>query len=129
MGSMPPVVRAAVLLMIAALGFYSVGVWAAFAAKRLRPWHLACFWAGLLADGAGTEMMRRLAGGLHWSLHTATGSAALLLMFGHAVWASAVLLRRDEHALRTFHRISITVWSIWLIPFISGMLLGRSRRL
>ena len=56
-------------------------------------------------------------------------AGTLLLMFGHAVWASAVLLRRDEHALRTFHRISITVWSIWLIPFISGMLLGRSRRL
>jgi hypothetical protein len=44
------------------------------------------------------------------------------------VWASAVLLRRDEHHLRTFHRISITVWSIWLIPFISGMLLGRNRQ-
>ncbi len=73
-------------------------------------------------------MMRRLAGGLHWSLHTATGAAALLLMLGHAVWASAVLLRRDEHHLRAFHRISITVWSIWLIPFISGMLLGRSRQ-
>lgn len=125
---MPPVVRAAVLLMIAALGFYSAGVWGAFAAKRLRPWHLACFWAGFLADGAGTEMMRRLAGGLYWSLHTATGAAALLLMLGHAVWASVVLLRRDEHTLRTFHRISITVWSIWLIPFISGMLLGRGRR-
>jgi uncharacterized repeat protein (TIGR03987 family) len=115
--------------MIAALCLYSAGVWAAFATKRLRPWHLACFWSGFLADTGGTELMRRMAGGFHWSLHTATGGAALLLMLGHAVWASVALLRRNEHTLRTFHRISITVWSIWLIPFITGMLLGRRQGL
>jgi uncharacterized repeat protein (TIGR03987 family) len=124
---MPPIVRAAVLLMIAALSLYSIGVWATFLAKRLRPWHAVFFWLGFLADTAGTDLMRRLAGGLHWSLHTATGVVALLLMLVHAAWATSVLVRREETALKSFHRISITVWTLWLIPFVTGLLLGYRR--
>jgi uncharacterized repeat protein (TIGR03987 family) len=113
--------------MFAAFTLYSVGVWAVVLTKRLRPWHAVLFWAGLLLDGAGTELMRRLAGGFQWSLHTATGATALTLMLGHALWATLVLLGRDDRARRTFHRISITVWAIWLIPFVTGLLLGRRR--
>jgi uncharacterized repeat protein (TIGR03987 family) len=126
---MPPVVRAAVLLMVAALTFYSIGVWGAFLALRLRAWHVALFWLGFLADLTGTELMRRLAGGLHWNFHTATGAAALTLMLAHALWASAVLRRNDEPRLRTFPRVSIVVWAIWLIPFVTGMIIGRRRGL
>jgi uncharacterized repeat protein (TIGR03987 family) len=121
---MPAVVLAAVVLMFAAFALYSLGVWAVVLTKHLRPWHAGLFWAGFILDSAGTELMRRLAGGFQWSLHTATGAAALFLMFAHAVWASLVLARRDERALRTFHRISITVWVIWLIPFVTGLILG-----
>jgi uncharacterized repeat protein (TIGR03987 family) len=109
--------------MVAALGLYSVGVWTSFLTKRLRPWHLGCFWGGFLADSAGTELMRRMAGGFHWSLHTATGVVALFLMLAHALSASAVMLRGNEHARRTFPRVSVAVWSIWLIPFTTGLLL------
>ena len=114
--------------MVAALTFYSVGVWGAFLGLRLRPWHVVLFWLGLLAYMAGTELMRRLAGGFHWNLHTATGAAALFLMFAHALWASAVL-RRSESRLRSFPRVSIVVWTIWLIPFVTGILIGRRRGL
>lgn len=124
---MPPLVRAAVLLMVLAFGLYSVGVWAVLLRRDLRTWHVGLFWLGFLCDSVGTDLMRRMAGGFHWSLHTATGVAALLLMLGHALWASAVLLRGDEQARRRFHRISLTVWLIWLIPFITGLLLGRRR--
>ena len=124
---MPPVVRAAVLLMVTAFALYSVGVWSVFLARHLKPWHAGLFWLGFLSDTAGTELMRRLAGGFHWNLHTATGAAALFLMLAHALWATVVLIRRDEHALRGFHRVSVTVWAIWLIPFISGLILGRRR--
>jgi hypothetical protein len=75
---MPPIVRAAVLLMLAAFALYSFGVWSVFLSKHLRPWHAGLFWLGFLSDSAGTELMRRLAGGFHWNLHTATGGAALL---------------------------------------------------
>jgi uncharacterized repeat protein (TIGR03987 family) len=100
-----------------------VGVWASFVTERLRSWHLAFFWGGFLADSAGTELMRRLAGGFHWTLHTATGVVALLLMLAHALWATAVLLRGKEHTLRIFPRVSVAVWGFWLIPFTTGLLL------
>lgn len=115
--------------MVAALTFYSVGVWGAFLGVRLKLWHVVLFWLGLSADLAGTELMRRLAGGFHWNLHTATGAAALALMLAHALWASAVLRRNDESRLRTFPRVSIVVWTIWLIPFVTGLVLGRRRGL
>jgi uncharacterized repeat protein (TIGR03987 family) len=111
--------------MVAALVFYSSGVWSAFFAKHLRPWHVGLFWLGFVADTAGTDLMRRLAGSFHWSFHTATGVLALLLMLVHAVWGTVVLLNRGERSARTFHRASITVWTIWLIPFVTGMILGR----
>ncbi len=124
---MPPLVRTAVLFMVAALLFYSIGVWAIFFRKQLRPWNVGLLWLGFLSDSAGTELMRRLAGSFHWSLHTASGVVALLLMFLHAVWATIVLLNRSTRPTGNFHRISLTVWAIWLIPFISGMLLSRHR--
>ena len=124
---MPPVVRAAVLLMVAAFALYTCGVWAVFLSKHLRPWHAWLFWLGFLSDASGTELMREFAGGFHWSLHTATGAVALLLMLVHALWATRVLMNGAERPLRTFHRISITVWSIWLIPFVSGLILGGRR--
>ena len=124
---MPPIVKAAVILMMAAFCLYSVGVWATFFARRLKPWPLAFFWLGFLADTSGTELMRRLAGGLHWNLHTATGAAALFLMLAHATWATVVLVRGQESAVRSFHRISVTVWLLWLIPFVSGLILGYRR--
>lgn len=124
---MPAMIRSAMLLMVAALTCYTIGVWGERLARRLKPWHAAMFWAGFVADTSGTELMRRLAGGFTASLHTATGILALLLMFGHAVWATWVLRRHDEASIRAFHRISIVVWAIWLIPFLSGTVVGMRR--
>ncbi len=124
---MPPLVRAAVLLMVAAFALYTCGVWGVVLSKRLRPWHAWLFWLGFLSDASGTALMRKFAGGFHWSLHTATGAAALLLMLIHALWGTRVLMNGAERPLRTFHRISIAVWSIWLIPFVTGLILGGRR--
>jgi uncharacterized repeat protein (TIGR03987 family) len=43
-------------------------------------------------------------------------------MFIHAVWATAVLLRKDEKLILSFHKFSVAVWVIWLIPYLSPML-------
>ena len=58
------------------------------------------------------------------SAHGITGTIAIILMLIHAVWATAVLARRDDRAMRNFHRFSIAVWVIWLVPFVLGMAMG-----
>jgi uncharacterized repeat protein (TIGR03987 family) len=50
-----------------------------------------------------------------------SGLLAIILMLIHAVWATAVLLKKDEMLINNFHRFSVAVWVIWLIPYFSPM--------
>jgi uncharacterized repeat protein (TIGR03987 family) len=116
-----PLLQFAVVFMLAALTLYSIGVWSERFAHRLRPWHLAFFYGGLVCDAIGTDAMRRLVGGVHFNAHGITGAFALLLMAAHAVWATRVLVKNDQRAIATFHSISVFVWTVWLVPFVSGV--------
>ena len=113
----------ATIIITLALIFYSIGVWAERLAGRLKLWHLAFFWLGLVCDTVGTGLMFEMAGGLTYDIHGLTGLLAIVLMFMHAIWASIVLARRDERWIIDFHRLSILVWLIWLIPYSSPMFL------
>ena len=115
----------AVTTISLALVFYTIGVWSEKIQGSLKKWHLAMFWAGFIFDTTGTTLMGRLAGDiLTVNFHSVTGLAAILLMAVHAIWATAVLLKGGESQKRSFHRFSILVLSIWLIPYISGMVVG-----
>lgn len=46
----------------------------------------------------------------------------------HALWATVVLLRHDECLIVTFHRFSIAVWLVWLIPYFSPMFFAMAER-
>lgn len=113
-------------LITLALVFYSIGVWAERAARYLKVWHVVAFWLGLAFDVSGTLAMHALAKGpfdLH-APHTLTGQIALWLMLAHAVWATRVA-RSGSEALRAgFHRYSLAVWGLWLVPYFGGMALG-----
>ncbi|MGW8226875.1 MAG: HsmA family protein, partial [Anaerolineales bacterium] len=52
------------------------------------------------------------------------GVIAILLMLVHAIWATVVLLRKDERAIVNFHKFSLVVWLIWLVPYFSGFFLS-----
>ncbi len=108
------------ILITLALVFYSIGVWSEWIAGRLKAWHLIFFWGGLVFDTVGTAMMMEMAGGIKPDIHSVTGVLAILLMIIHAVWASAVLLRKDERAIVNFHKFSVVVWAIWLVPYFTG---------
>ena len=113
------------VLITLALVFYTLGVWAERIKRYLMPWHLAAFWLGLAFDTAGTCAMERIGGGIDWtSLHTLTGMAAILLMAAHAIWATIVVRRNDERLRASFHRLSLVVWLIWLVPYLGGMIAG-----
>lgn len=119
---------AAIITITLALVFYTIGVWSEHRSKRLKATHLAFFWLGLCMDTTGTLLMGRIAeqsvfsGKL--SLHGITGTLAIILMIVHAVWATVVLAGKREASAKNFHRFSIAVWAIWLVPYILGMIIG-----
>ncbi|MGW8266808.1 MAG: HsmA family protein [Longimicrobiales bacterium] len=125
---MSPMEVAAVILITLALVAYSIGVWSERLSRYLKKWHVLAFWAGFLFDSSGTLAMDLLEPGIDWtSSHTITGQIALWLMFAHAAWATGVVRRGTEDARTRFHRFSLVVWMIWLVPYIGGMFLGMSR--
>jgi uncharacterized repeat protein (TIGR03987 family) len=109
------------IIITLALVFYSIGVWSERFAGRLKLWHLVFFWLGLVCDTWGTGLMMEMAGGLTFDLHGLTGMLAIALMAIHAVWATIVLIRKNEKLIVSFHKFSVVVWVIWLIPYFSPM--------
>ena len=114
--------RIPMIVISLALVFYSIGVWSERIQGKLKIWHLVFFWCGLVFDTWGTGLMFELAGGMTFDLHAVSGLVAILLMLVHAIWASIVIVKKDEKAIHTFHRFSLLVWFIWLIPYLSPML-------
>jgi uncharacterized repeat protein (TIGR03987 family) len=109
-----------------ALAFYSLGVWAERISGYLRSWHLLTFWIGFTFDVSGTLAMHFISEqpfSLH-DTHTLTGQLALWLMLGHAIWATRVVRNNNKRLRKKFHRYSLIVWFIWLVPYIGGMLMG-----
>jgi uncharacterized repeat protein (TIGR03987 family) len=45
-------------------------------------------------------------------------------MLFHAVWATIVMVKKNEPMILKFHKFSFVVWIIWLIPMVTGMILG-----
>ncbi len=121
---MEPILMRAVIFITLALVFYTIGVWGEKLQGRLKPWHLVLFYFGLICDTLGTSFMSQLSDSSFMSLHGITGLSAIILMFIHAIWATIVLYRKDEQQIQKFHKFSIIVWIIWLIPYFIGMFLG-----
>jgi len=110
------------IIISLALVFYSIGVWSERIQGKLKVWHLVFFWLGLVCDTWGTGLMIEMAGGLTFDIHGVTGVIAIVLMMIHAIWATLVLIKRNENAINNFHKFSLFVWFVWLIPYFSPMI-------
>lgn len=122
----------AIISITLALVFYTVGVWMERFQKKLMVRHFVLFVCGLICDSLGTGIMTTLkdsasvSGGIV-NVHGITGVLAIALMFLHAIWALIVLMKKDEKAQANFHKFSIFVWCIWLIPYFIGMMMGMGK--
>lgn len=118
----------AIISITLALIFYTIGVWSEKLQGKLKVWHLAIFWIGLVFDTLGTTLMSKIASnGFQFNFHGVTGLLAIILMLFHVVWATLVLVKGSETAKVNFHKLSIFVWCVWLIPYISGAVFGITR--
>ena len=121
----------AIVLISLAMAFYTLGVWAERRSGQLHWWHVAAFASGLAADIGGTTVMSMIANsggptGVEQNpaltqIMAFTGFLALILMALHLAWAVVVMLRDRIDEKRFFHRFSILVWAIWLVPYFTGM--------
>lgn len=118
----------AIVFITLALIFYTIGVFSEKKQGTLKAWHVVIFWCGLVCDTLGTSFMGKIAGSMfQMNIHGITGMLAIILMLFHAIWATIVLVRNSEQSKKTFHKFSIVVWIIWLIPYLSGMFVGMSK--
>ncbi|MGL6107854.1 HsmA family protein [Romboutsia sp.] len=122
----------AIVFITSALLLYTVGVFGERRSNTLNKKHVIIFWCGLVCDTLGTLTMGQIAkasAGIATSaftqnLHGITGFLAIVLMLFHAGWATYVLAKGDEEKKRFFHKFSIVVWTIWLVPYFIGMVIG-----
>lgn len=124
---MSPILIAATTIISLALVAYTIGVFGERNSGTLKRSHLIFFWIGLACDSTGTAIMSPMtqsSGGSISLLHPVTGGLAIALMFFHATWATYVLLRSNSKQRHNFHRLSICVWLIWLVPYCTGVLIG-----
>lgn len=119
----------AIAFITLALILYSTAVWWERSMGILRGRHVLLFWLGLACDTVGTTLMGRITGGaFQFNFHGVTGLLAILLMLFHAVWGTVVHASRRPEPKKRFHKFSVVVWAIWLIPYISGMVVGMGAR-
>lgn len=131
---MPKLLIPAIIFITAALVFYTIGVWGENRAKVLKKKHVIIFWCGLVCDTLGTFTMSKIAAAgtdktitaTQLAIHQTTGVLAILLMLIHAVWATWVINKGSERSKAIFHKFSVVVWVIWLIPYFVGMYIGMS---
>ncbi len=115
----------AIVLISLAFVFYTLGVWSEKFQGQLQIWHSVVFWIGFAFDTAGTTVMNKLSETpFQLNIHAVTGLLAILIMFFHALWSTVVLIKNDKSARKNFRKLSIHVWVIWLIPYISGIIIG-----
>jgi uncharacterized repeat protein (TIGR03987 family) len=118
----------AVIWMNLALIFYT---WAVFSARKkgLHRKHLFIFGFGLACDYLGTHLMLLygISTGVIPEWHILIGIASLSGMAFHFALAFiAAMIRRADAVNRLFHRVSLSIYTAWLIAFISGSVAGIS---
>ena len=129
---MPKLLIPAIIFITLALIFYTNSVWSKHSFGILKKKHVIKYWCDLVCYSLGTYTMSRIvASGTDKGIiptdlliHQSTGMLAIILMLIHAVWATIVLNKGIEKAKAIFHKFSLVVWFIWLIPYFVGMYIG-----
>ncbi|WP_182141745.1 HsmA family protein [Schaalia sp. JY-X169] len=119
-----------IVLITVALVFYTIGVWSERIQGELKWWQVGAFALGFAADTSGTLLMSAIAksdgpSGLEGSpilaqLMAVSGVVALVLMGLHLAWAVVVMIRNRPAEKKSFHKFSLVVWTIWLVPYFTG---------
>ena len=119
---------AATCVIVAALLFYSVGIWVEHVKGRLRFWHIGFMLVGLVCNAIGIGLMKSLAQftSVNNEMHTLVGVITIFIMMAHSMWAIWVLTDKSAQARNYYNRLSIFLWCLWLVPFFFEVYLSLS---
>jgi uncharacterized repeat protein (TIGR03987 family) len=119
---------AGVILVFLALTFYSIGVWNEICQGELKKIHLMVFWIGFLCDLISTLFMGLIAKTpFEMNLHGISGWIALFLMLFNAIYSTYIFFKGRNEQKRNIKIMNLIIWFVWLVPFISGMIMGMKR--
>lgn len=124
---MSPLLLFSVIVTVLALGFYTSAVWWVWGKRTIHRGHLAFYWLGFACDLAGTIGMSLIAGRFEWNAHGITGALALGLMAINAVWVTILHRTPDKDKFNAYRKISLAIWGVWLVSFLTGMMLSMTR--
>ena len=124
---MKPVILVSVISITTALIVYSIAVWSNWRAKILSVAQIVLLWIGLAADALATRMMGLSVEETTWDFHTISGYAGLGLMAILAIVGSWAKLTSREDILRSFHKYAVPVWVIWVVSYLTGVVIGIQR--
>ncbi len=111
-----------IILINLALVIYTVVVWNEFKIKSILLWHIITFSIGFIFDVLGTFMMYKLGGSkVNYGIHDILGFVAIFLMLLNLIGSTAVLNKRSSWK---FYKFSIFAWIVWVISFITGMVVN-----
>ncbi len=111
--------------ILLALVFYTTSIWAERIKKKLAIWMILLFGLAFALDYFGTHIMiTKAAGNADYSVHGLSGYLALGIMGLHLLWA--ILSKFWKRCAHLFHKCSIYAWGLWLLAFMSGMIMSMS---
>ncbi|PCJ31433.1 MAG: TIGR03987 family protein [Gammaproteobacteria bacterium] len=120
---MPIEIIIATVLFTLALILYSIAIWNERLTRVLKPWHLQVFFFGVLADALGVWITYKAVGAIVFTPHAILGFSALALMTINFLWVLIIFIRNKQGQQR-FHQFGLSVWSIWIISYLSGFATG-----
>lgn len=89
----------------------------------MEPWILAIFWLGLAFEICGAIPMFKRSGE-NITFHGVVGAIGLSLIILHNIVATFAVIKGWDVILKLFPKFSAFVYVIWVIAFITGMMMG-----
>ncbi len=124
---MRPIILVSVISITTALVLYTIVVWRNWQLKLLTTAQIILLWLGLAADALATRMMGLSVEVTTWDLHTISGYAGLALMAVLAVVGTWAKWSGGQALLTSFHRFAIPIWLIWVVSYVTGVVIGIQR--
>lgn len=123
---MGPQLMAASAAITLALILYTLAIFASRHTGSLKAAHAILIWCGFIADAAGTValMAAEQALGDETFARFAAGALACAIILFHGIWATLRLVRHPKEPAPSYQQLSTLVWLLWLIPYLTGLLIG-----